>query len=558
LNRINYSAVSFPKKPHPSKFRNNNVVNNNNNNKKNFNNKTSYNNSKSFKPTASNNYNNSNRRPVCPVCLKEGHTANKCFKNKQAARVNQVEPQQQQKPPERVLTCTENQVTNMMHVTGSINGAYMQLYFDSGATTSVMSSRAAKKHNFNIIDANVRVKVANNEVTQAVGVTEKCVVNVHNHTCEIKFIVMDHDDHDVLLGLDWFMATGAGLFPAEGMLSFPGEKIYVQQRTDFPTEENFAIETIVDSIEELSDTEEGYGLMVPGPTASSEPTNFKPEVPLNAEQSEEFNNVKESFIEISAANMKTLGVCTIAKHRIRVMDVAPIHVHSYRRSREEANKLTSIVQELLAHGIIEPSTSPWSSPAFCIVKNDKSFRLLVDYRKVNSVTHTEHWPLPRIDDILDRLSGSKVFTTLDLTAGYYQIAIDGESRLYTAFSTPDGHYQFTRLPMGLKNAPAAFMRIMHQILGDLKFVEIYIDDLTIHSRRASQAPADRLRASQSSWTTDQTEQEHLVCSGDQSPRSHRLWWHSQDGSGENRSDQPTQGADKRQASSRIPRPVQLL
>ena len=108
--------------------------------------------------------------------------------------------------------------------------------------------------------------------------------------------------------------------------------------------------------------------------------------------------------------------------------------------------------------------------------------MCIDYRRLNAQTSTEQWPLPRINDILDGMTGSTWFTALDLKSGYHQIQMSSRSIPMTAFITPDGHYEFLRVPFGLKNAPAHFSKIMYQILGDLnQFVKIYLDDITIHS-----------------------------------------------------------------------------
>ena len=112
--------------------------------------------------------------------------------------------------------------------------------------------------------------------------------------------------------------------------------------------------------------------------------------------------------------------------------------------------------------------------------------MCVDYRRLNLQTIPEKWPLPRINDILDGLVGSKWFTTLDLKSGYYQIAMAKNSIDKTAFVTPDGHYEFLRMPFGLKNAPSHFSKIMFQALGSLSFVKIYLDDITIHSETFEQ------------------------------------------------------------------------
>jgi hypothetical protein len=104
-----------------------------------------------------------------------------------------------------------------------------------------------------------------------------------------------------------------------------------------------------------------------------------------------------------------------------------------------------------------------------------------NYKAINLVTPQDQFPLPRIDDILDRLAGSAWFTCIDLKSVYWQIKMHDDSIAKTAFTTPDGHYEFLRLPFGLRNAPADFSRIMYQVLGHLKFVQIYLDDVTIHS-----------------------------------------------------------------------------
>ena len=137
---------------------------------------------------------------------------------------------------------------------------------------------------------------------------------------------------------------------------------------------------------------------------------------------------------------------------------------------------------MLEAKVIRPSNSPWSAPIIVIPKKDGTVRMCIDYRKLNAIPQLEMWTLPVIRDILDRLSGSVWFTTLDLKAGYWQVLLDADSIPKTAFSTPDGHYECLRHTFGLKNAPARFSRIMYQILGSFSFVEIYLDDITVHSK----------------------------------------------------------------------------
>jgi len=135
------------------------------------------------------------------------------------------------------------------------------------------------------------------------------------------------------------------------------------------------------------------------------------------------------------------------------------------------------------NGIIQRSTSPWSSPVVIVKKPDGSARFCVDYRKLNKITKKDVYPLPCIDDILDRLGNKTYFTTLDMASGYWQIAIKEEDKEKTAFISCTGLWEFNVMPFGLCNAPATFQRMMDRVLEDLgwKIGRDYIDDLIIGS-----------------------------------------------------------------------------
>ena len=145
------------------------------------------------------------------------------------------------------------------------------------------------------------------------------------------------------------------------------------------------------------------------------------------------------------------------------------------------------IEKFLKCGIIQKSSSEWCSCIVPIIKPDKSLRLCIDYRSLNEKTVKDRYPIPRISDILNRIGGSKIFSTLDATSGFYQIELEEEDMHKTAFSYDNGFYEFRRMPFGLCNAPATFQRIMDRIFeNDKSFVIPYLDDIIVFSKDLSE------------------------------------------------------------------------
>ena len=188
------------------------------------------------------------------------------------------------------------------------------------------------------------------------------------------------------------------------------------------------------------------------------------------------------FHDIFAPPTGPQGCTSTVKHTIPTVG-PPVRQPMCRVPEALKDSISCEVNRMLEQNIIRPSSSPWSSPVVMVQKKDGSWRFCIDYRKLNSATHRDAYPLPRIDATLDSLRGCRYFTTLDLAAGYWQVGLEEDDKEKTAFSTLQGHFEFNVMPFGLTNAPATFQRLMECTLAGLTHEQclIYLDDIIVFS-----------------------------------------------------------------------------
>lgn len=214
-----------------------------------------------------------------------------------------------------------------------------------------------------------------NGTTQVAAEMAVADFTTEGHACQGQLILVDKQNEDIILGMDWLTDNKVLVDTMNGRLIWPN----IQNE------------------------------------ATALTTDPLPQV---------VSQLCQEFPNIFHQNGDPVGSFKIDYfHRIDTGVASPIVARHYRRSPKETEALHQEVEDMLSKGVIRKSKSPWCSPVVLVTKPDGSIRFCVDYRKLNAVTIKDKYPLPRIDDLLDRLQGGEVFSTLDLKAGYWQIPL---------------------------------------------------------------------------------------------------------------------------------------
>lgn len=273
------------------------------------------------------------------------------------------------------------------------------------------------------------------------------------------------------------------LIPLDAILDFKNRRLIVDEKEIpifFNKEEEFTNETYPKHVPKL---EIYYTEM------NKEPIKNQIRIDhLNKEEKDIISKLVSQYSSIFYQEGSDLSFTNAIKHNIKTVNDIPIYTKNYRYPEVHRNEVNSQIKEMLNQGIIRPSDSPYSAPIWIVPKKKdasgrQKWRIVIDYRKLNEVSVDDKFPIPNMEDIFDKLGKSMYFTTLDLAKGFHQIEIAEEDIRKTAFSTDKGHYEFVRMPFGLKNAPATFQRLMNSVLNEFigKICLVYLDDIIIFS-----------------------------------------------------------------------------
>lgn len=381
-----------------------------------------------------------------------------------------------------------------------INGNPVTIFLDTGAGPSVADARALDQ-----VDVGWRTRLqpmphktsftAFGSKLSPLGVVKTALVFPHpagNLRLSIEFAVIETDVAPVpfIFGMDWMLAYGVNVMLEHGPYFTIGR---AKQRFAIATKTGFALPYVdPDELEACSNRATVAAVTAGRPT--TEPTEFekalalvKVNPELKPEQRESLYALLRSYPMVLAHGSNQLGNltddpgCSIP---VDLDNLPPrIKQNAYPASPRAREAMKNCVNEFLELGIIRESKSQFAAPALIVFRGEKA-RLVVNYKVLNSVTTPDAYPMPRIDQSLYSLKDSLFFSSMDANKGFHQIPMNPAHTDRTAFSTPFGQYEYLRMPMGLRNAPAEFQRRMDKHFHDeLRegWMNVYIDDLLAHS-----------------------------------------------------------------------------
>jgi len=398
----------------------------------------------------------SEKKPKCRTCGKTGHLEKYCYSKTKS-----------KKEEKSSFSFSLSSATSTLYsYPAEINGVNFKAIIDSGASSSFISTSAMQKIRApsSPVAPGTFVKLANGakeRITRSTQIKARIFGSEETFSCQVIKMPMD-----LVIGADWLRRRNPTIDWSSGRLSFP----------ELTNQEGELIASGEDTLEPDQPSEETFFLLLLENSEGLE----KPVYP------KEIQELLSSFDDVFPDDLPDrLPPRRNVVHHIELEENAkPPNRRPYRLSPAESEELTKQLAELKEKGFIRPSTSSFSSPILFVKKKDGSMRMCVDYRALNKITVKDRFPLPRIDELFDHLSGATIFSKIDLRSGYHQIRIAEGDIHKSAFTCSEGLFEYLVMPFGQSNAPATFMRAMHDSLKPFigKFVLVFLDDILIYSR----------------------------------------------------------------------------
>ena len=366
----------------------------------------------------------------------------------------------------------------LLKYSGTVKGLPAVILVDSGSTCNFVSRAFVHRHQLRTdpLLAVSQVRMANGAVEKLQEQLRGVRLQIQGYHQTLNLVVLPNLDVDVILGKPWLACHQALVNWRTNEISFTFNKVKFCLHPDVCPDSCLSLHSnlFYSASEVQAAMDDGASVFL---------VDVHHQV-LLTDASAELDSLKmplvQEFKDVFPDDLPTgLPPPRSVDHRIEVTPGShPPNLPTYRMSFAELDEVKKQLAELTEKGFIQPSQSPYGAPVLFVKKKDGTMRMCVDYRALNKITVKNSYPLPRIEELLDRMQGATCFTKLDLRSGYHQIRMHPEDIQKTAFHTRYGHYEYRVLPFGLTNAPATFQHLMNSIFADLLdvCVIVYLED----------------------------------------------------------------------------------
>ncbi|KAE8696106.1 hypothetical protein F3Y22_tig00110676pilonHSYRG00061 [Hibiscus syriacus] len=361
---------------------------------------------------------------------------------------------------------------NTLRIQGTIQGRPLNILIDSGSTHSFLTPQWADAGILVNTPYHLAITVANGQQLYSSARCNKVEWQMQGHSFVHDFRLLKLGGSDMVLGVYWMKLFSPILMDFNKLtLSFvhQDENIVIHGQQTSNVLQQISEATLLKMTASDSAIFGHWVLLSMSEDSKTVPATLQPLL-------DKYQSVFD----------EPTGLPPIRNHDHTItlkLESAPINLRPYRFPHNQNEEVEKQIATMLSSSIIQPSKSPFSSPCILIKNKDGTWRFSVDYRKLNSMTVKDKFPIPVVEDLLDELHGAVYFSKIDLRSGYWQIRIKAEDIYKTTFRTHQGHYEFKVMPFGLTNAPATFQALMNELFSSFlrKFVLVFFDDILVYS-----------------------------------------------------------------------------